>query len=92
MKAYKRKDRGFTPHYPDDFEKIKAFLEENGTINVTDEKLQALFYTFSNKYSYLDENHSAWLPVTDEILDIFATYLENEDVSGKDIKHFACLF
>lgn len=78
MRAFVRKSE-FKPTYPEDFQMIKSYLEERGTINVTDKTLESLYYTFSGKYD------ASWLtPSTDHDnalnLDAFISFLERIEI------------
>jgi len=72
MGKYFKYNTDFKPRYPEDFNKIKRYLEAVGTLNCTDEKLEELYAEFSE-----DKYAAGWLIIDHTILEEFANYLNN---------------
>lgn len=73
MKVYTRNQPdNFT--YPEDMQKIMAYLESHGTLHVNAKTVERLYYDFSETYA------ASWLCVRDEILEAFEEWLEEIDL------------
>lgn len=73
--------RAYIPHeeilpfrYPDEMEKILEYLNERGTLQVTDKEVEALYFEFS------DERYASWLDANTDNLEQFADWLARKEV------------
>lgn len=73
MKVYERNESCFT--YPDEMERILAYLNERGKINVKASTIENLYYDFS------DERYCAtWMCIDENLLAEFEEWLTDIDI------------
>ena len=71
MSRYFKLNTPETFRYPEDFETIKSYLEEKGTIYCTDKELEKMWEEFSDT-----EYSASWLSPDSESLERFAEWLD----------------
>lgn len=79
MKVYERWKNVECGH-PEDMEKILTYLSSNGKLNISPASVERLYGDFSNElYDFYDDRWE-WAPVTEEVLDRFADWLNDYEI------------
>lgn len=74
MKVFE-KFASYNYEYPEDMKMILQYLSEHGKVNVSDKRIELLYYDFSDKMYC-----AGWISVSDQRLEEFADYLSTIEI------------
>lgn len=74
MKVY-TPNKDYTFHYPDEMDKILAYLKMHGEMHVKPDTIEELYEDFSNEVYC-----AGWMSIDDERLEEFADWLSRVDI------------